>query len=456
MANWDLNVIVNILSSAVAVTRATFGRILLMTEDVTFTEDYKIYETNQDAQDDTEIGADVKSAVATFFSQTPHPPDVAVGKKAADAAQSIQWTIGAGVAEDDEFDIVITPYLGSAITGTYTALAAEDEDDVGAGLRASLTTLLAAEDLTVGGALSVVTVTADNTGEPFGYSDEYRNLGAGTSSITEAVLQANVNYNTELAALNGLWADWYGMVIDSRVKADIWYAATFAEANEKMFFCQTSDADVKTAAADNVLDYLRDQALQRTACAWHHGDTEWLDMGWLAAYLSADPDTTTTIAAYKTIVGITPNEPTDVDATEKAIIEGQNGNIYLTFFGVNCINDGILVNGDFIDVLLAYDWLKARVAENIAQLKLDTAALNSKIPYTQAGIDMVANQVRAILDKGEGIGHFVAGSSTLDVPTRASISSADVLAREFNDLKAETLLTGAIQKSTINIAVLKS
>lgn len=456
MATWDLNVVVNILSSALGVTRATFGRILLMTEDVTFTEDYKIYETNKDAQDDTTLGADVKAAVATFFSQNPHPPDVAVGKKAADAAQSIQWTIGSGVAENDEFDIVITPFHGSAITGTYTAGAAEDETDVGAGLRADLTTKLAAEDLTVGGTGANVTVTADNAGEPFSYTSEYRNLGAGTSSITSSVTQANINYGTELATLNGMWSTWYGLVIDSRDKNDIWYTADFAEANPKMYSSQSSDADIKNAVADNTLVYMKDQALQRTFLSWHHDDAEWLDLGWLASFLSADPDTTSTIAAYRTIVGITPNSATDIDATAKANIVAQNGNLYLTFYGVNCINDGVLVNGDFIDVLLAYDWLKARVEERIAQLKLDQAALNSKIPYTQAGIDMVAAQVRAILSTGESIGHLAEGESELDVPTRASIDPADVLAREFNDLKATALLSGAIQKSTINIAVLKS
>jgi len=456
MATWDLNVVVNILSTALGVTRATFGRIMLMTEDVTFSEDYKIYETNQDAQDDSTLGTDVKSAVATFFSQTPHPPDVAVGKKASDEAQSIKWTIGAGVAENDEFDIEIVPFHGSTITGTDTAGAGDTETDVAAALRADLTTKLAAENLTVGGSGADVTVTADNPGEPFSYDSEYRDLGSGTSGITTVVTQANVNYETELSDLNGIFSTWYGLAIDSRDKNDIWYASDFAEANTKMFSCQTSDSDVKTAASDNVLGYMKDQALTRTFCSWHHDDTEWLDFGWIARFLAIDPDVASTTAAYLTIVGITPNSSTDIDATAKANIIAQNGNLYLTFYGVNCINNGVLVNGDFIDVLLAHDWLEARIEEAVAQLKLDQAALGSKIPYTQAGIDMVAAQVRRILSRGESIGHLAAGESSLDIPTRASIDPADVLAREFNDLKAEALLSGAIQKSTINVAVLKS
>lgn len=73
-------VIVNISSSPGAVTRQGFGIPAHATEDVGagFTERIRFYTTNTAAQEDTDLDPAAKVAAATFFSQEPRPPILAI------------------------------------------------------------------------------------------------------------------------------------------------------------------------------------------------------------------------------------------------------------------------------------------------------------------------------------------------------------------------------------------
>lgn len=92
----DGNILINVLPSANAVRRQSFGRLVIATEDVEvgFTETYRLYQKNSDAEADADLGAPAKAAVASFFSQGLHPTDVAVMKCAA-AYASLATELGA-------------------------------------------------------------------------------------------------------------------------------------------------------------------------------------------------------------------------------------------------------------------------------------------------------------------------------------------------------------------------
>jgi len=80
MASHDLDININIYGESMSVDIANFGRIVLATEEVEagFTEDYRLYTSNRDAQADTDLSAPAMLALAAFFSQELRPPDIAV------------------------------------------------------------------------------------------------------------------------------------------------------------------------------------------------------------------------------------------------------------------------------------------------------------------------------------------------------------------------------------------
>jgi hypothetical protein len=78
----DGNILINVLPSANAVRRQSFGRLVIATDAVEagFTETHRVYQKDSDASSDADLSAGAKAAVATFFQQGLHPTDVAVMK----------------------------------------------------------------------------------------------------------------------------------------------------------------------------------------------------------------------------------------------------------------------------------------------------------------------------------------------------------------------------------------
>lgn len=462
MANRDLNVNVTVTTNAPASTKKGFGTVLGMTEDVTFSEDYKIFEDNNSAQNDSELGINAKDIAAEFFGQKKHPPKLMIGKKAADQAMVDTITVGGTWADGDILACTVTPFDGSAIEASYTASGgSETPDTMAAGLRADLTTKLAAEDITVGGSTNLATLTADNAGEPF-VAVVSVTSSAGTATLAHTT--ANINYATELAALftaipQGVDTP-FGIAIDSRDKADIQYTAIWANAEAVVFGGQTSDADVLTATAGNIAAWLKSKSYGHTFLSWHADDGERKDVAWLADWLSADPDVTATTAAYRHLQGITVNAETDVDATAKANIDAQYCNVYLTFNGVAVTGTGILCDGSWMESLVTEMWLKFRIDEDVSQLLLDRAARNEKIPYTQDGINSVEDTVEGRLGNGEGIGHLAPPDENTPAYVLNHVKIGDVTtakkqAKEF-DLTGTAYKSGSMEKINISIHALIS
>lgn len=359
---WDGNIQINILGKAQAVQRKVLGVPLHYTADVTFaTVLVKKYETPQAAIDDTELGTTAKAAVAGFFTQTPRPPYVLVGKDTKN----------------------VTDY---------------DQPDV---------------------ALAAI--------------------------ITEN-------------------PDFYAFDCGSRDEADVLAVALAGETLDRLYMAQSSDAAILAATAGNVAEDLKGFAYARTGLLYHATDTAHAGFAWLAAKLAANPDHTSTIWSYETLVGITPDV---LDDTEHGNCVDQYCNTYEFFKKVGSTGQGILADGNRIDSLIAKDWFKARVTEGIAQLLLDASARHIKIPYTDAGLWQIAGVLKAWADRGckdltkdmHGIGHFKSRPSgetiDLNVPLIGDVDPADITARKAT-ISGTVSLAGAIEEITLNIAVLNT
>ncbi len=240
-------------------------------------------------------------------------------------------------------------------------------------------------------------------------------------------------------------SEWFAFGINTRAEADILAVATFAEANERIFFPQTSDQAVLDDTAGNVAKDLKAQALAFTLLLWHDIDAEHASIAWLSKLLSVDPDAAATIAAYKTLAGIT-NDETVVDDPEQAVGLADFANFYITFGGVGATGNGVGMDGNFIDELITKLWFKFRSKEVLQQLLLDTSNLGSKIPFNNNGIAMGSTPVQGLLSRGERLGHFDAESTSVTglltaTPRKIQLNAKATLSEgaQFFDLNAEII-----------------
>lgn len=245
---------------------------------------------------------------------------------------------------------------------------------------------------------------------------------------------------------------WYGLNSDSRDEAVILSLGVWAEANGKAHVPQSSDAAILLGTAGNVAEDLQGFSYARTGLLYHAVDAEHGAFAWAAKTLSADPDIIATIWAYKLLAGITVGALTP---TELGFIESQDCNAYLTLGGVGSTGMGVMADGTKMDELITKDWFKARAEERTAQVLLDASNRNSKVPFTDKGLEQLMSPVRSLLLKGEGIGHFEPDSTSVGDAKVEDFSVADKAARQAT-FAATAVLAGAIEKVTWNVAVLQA
>lgn len=249
----------------------------------------------------------------------------------------------------------------------------------------------------------------------------------------------------QLAAIAAEDNDWYGLVLDSRVTLDNLDAATWAEANEKLFVAQSSDPDILNPGDTDLASVLMVSARLRSTVLWHHDDAEWAALAWAVDRLAADPDVTTTIWKFATLAGITPSS---VTSTQKAEVLSKKANLYLTFGGQGSSGPGTLADGHKIDELITADWLRVRLTERFQQVLLGASNRREKIPYTDAGFEVFGNEARAQLTQGEEVGHFEPGSSFVRLPALSKVASATRQARHL-EFALGARPAGAIEGASI-------
>jgi hypothetical protein len=247
------------------------------------------------------------------------------------------------------------------------------------------------------------------------------------------------DYGDSIQAAYDYSKEWYAVIIESRASADILDAAAKVETLKRLLLCCTEDAAVTAQSSTNILSSLNALNYDRTAYIWSADSEKFPEAGWAGRVLPTDPGSATW--KFKTIVGIAADALTS--AQSNYIRDTKKGNTYETIGGVSMTREGMVVSGEFIDVIIGIDWLKAQIEESVFA-KLVNA---DKIPYTNAGIAIVENELRKCLQNA--ITNGVLASFTVSVPDVASIASADKTARLLPDVTFTGVLAGAIHKVEI-------
>lgn len=242
--------------------------------------------------------------------------------------------------------------------------------------------------------------------------------------------------------------------------------AAFIEATEKMFFYTELDcfpsAGAVPASGEDLCTPTVTGEYYRTMWVYGRVNTaqadeeipeanKYLNVAWAAKWLQYEAGSET--AAFKTLAGVTPSE---LSTTEVNAIVEKNGNYFITVGNKSVTMNGKVLADEWADIIRFRDWQKNDMQMAVANLFI----ARPKVPYTDAGIALVQNQMNASLKRGQergGIaetefgenGETIPGFIT-SVPTAASIPASVKASRKLSNCTFKARLAGAIHFAELN------
>lgn len=370
-------------------------------------------------------------AAAAAWAQTPHPTSFKVGRRALPFTETIDLT-PTDTTEDLVYTLKVLSPDGTETTCTYTVLSGDAVADIVAGLQ---TPLNAIADLTATDNTTKVTCAADNAGEYFYFEELNAEL-----ELTDVT--ADPGIATDLAAIHLADPDWYGLAIDSNSVAEILAAAAWVETLDRIAAFYTKDAGVKdSGVSDDVASDLQTSAYARCVIKYSADHSGYGGAAWLGRMLPTNPGSASWV--YKTLTGVAADVLT---TTEQSTVEGKNCNHYQSLASVNITRWGISPAGEFIDITRGRDWLKARIQEEVYNVLVN----NPKVPYTDAGADLIRGAILSVLDQGVKRGFLAADPAyTITVPLVSAQTTTNKANRIFSDIHFEATVAGAIHTVVI-------
>lgn len=253
----------------------------------------------------------------------------------------------------------------------------------------------------------------------------------------------DANVAASLAAIQAEDNSWYGLVADQAFEDDFDDIAAWVEANKKLGFYWTTDADVPDATkTTDIASTLKGLAYDRAVVIWHPTPAtgaDYPDAAWMGEGFPFDPGSSTW--AYKTLKGVSPDNVSGKETT----LQNKNCNYYSEVGGVNITQEGKVASGEWIDIIIGTDWIEARLRESVYGAFVNIR----KVPYDDNGIGMIKGLVKGVLCEAGNMGILQIDSIEVTAPKYAEIPQADRIARKLPKVKFRALYQGAIQRVAI-------
>jgi len=414
-----------------ALTADGFGTPLIMAHHSVYgPELVRSYSSTTAMTDDGFAATDpAVLTAAKIFSQNPKVSSIKVGKRSSTpSAQSIVMTVDSAVnGQLYTVNINGTDFDFTAVT----AVAA----DIAAGLVSAIN--LGAEPVTATDNLDgTFDLDADVAGDIFTLAVNSRTLLQYNDQTADAGIAA------DYAAIKSEDSDFYGVLLEYCATAEVTALAAAVEADRKLFLAETADQSTLDADSGCLGEVLSLAGYHRTSLIWSGSPQDSAGSAWMGNRFPSDPGSSTW--AFKSLAGVTVDTLTD---TERGNLEGNSVNYYVQAKGLSLTIGGYAASGRFLDITRGIDWLFSRLQERILSLLANT----EKVPYTDAGVALVENSVRAQLREAVSQG-VLAGDPepTVSTPLVASVSSVDRANRLLPDVTFSGQLAGAIHSIEID------
>jgi len=426
---------VNITIQDKTVSQAGFGTMLILGDNATFPERIRYYASTADVADDFLITDEEYLAAQAAFSQQPQVRQIAIGRRETAVAQvqlldfSVDFITG---------NVINLKVDGVAMTPvTFTT----DQATTAAALKAALEAFDSIGTVVVAG--NNFTIPAALAGVPFEITNIAVTGGASQPTFTLTETIANHGIAEDLDEITDESTDWYLLITTSVINAEQLVAAAYIESKRKIYIARTADADVITSATDDIASVLQAKNYDRTAIIYNADTNDFIDAAWAGKVLPDEPGTSTWM--FKELNSIVADALTNNELTNA---KNKNLNVYVTIGGTDMTMQGKMVSGRFIDITHALqDYLQAKIEEAVFQTLVDA----KKVPYTDAGIAIIQNDVYGVLN------NFVSKKILADdprpvvtVPKAADVSPTDRANRLLPDVDFTARGAGAIHNVEIN------
>jgi hypothetical protein len=435
---------VTISLETVQITEDGFGTPMVADYHTVFPERIRFYSRPSELiSDGFAVTSAAYKAAAAIASQSPRPAQFAIGRRSA--ASDLEIDVTPTAANSRVYTLFVHTNNASnadavaqiSFTSDSTATVAEITAGLAAATAAALTAA-GVSGITVTDNTTKVTVKASVAGRYFSVRVNDPAL------MTIAQVNADPGLSADLAAIQAENPSFYGVLITSNSDAEILAGATFAEANNKLFFAQSQNTDNISAtvnlAGTDIANELRAATRLRTALLFHERPHEFASAAWMGRFFGRAPGKIN--AANKNLAGVSMSP---LSATSITNLTNKNANFYVEYGGTGRTRLGKVSGNEWIDFIRDRDWLKTRMETETARPIL----ASDKLPFTDGGIAVVAGAVRATLNEAADAGFLVRESIVVDAPLASEVSPSNKAARIL-----ATITWSAQAQGAINVAVI--
>ena len=423
---------VNITVASANPVKPGFGRALIMAANLpaTFQGSTQLYaDLEQMISDGFTADHPAYKAASVLASQAPRVSDWKIGRRSNATIQSLTITVNAAMIPGEKYSVQV-----ANTTAEYTAGALDTPTTVAV----ALASLIDTDPLVVAtSALSTISMVRSVAGGT-GLTD----VQNWTRNLSVLNTSADPGITADLDAVKAEDNDWFGLSLDSCSKPETLAAASWAEANRKIFAATTSDANVvNSAPSTNVASQLQAFSYANTHLQFSGKKLlSYADAAMLGAVFPDPPGTVTW--KFKTLRGVPFDDRHSLTTGQSATARSRNCNVYTDISGLGTTEEGKSSSGEFMDITHFVFWL-----ETEAQIRVFALLKRSKkVPFTDAGIEQIKTEVRGALAEGFAVGGLADAPRPEDVtsPSVATSSPLDRAARRLRPVKFTGRLAGAI------------
>lgn len=444
----ELNTVVNvsITRETAAAQQAGFGIAMALGQHKTFVEPFIVVNTTKEV---TDAGFSIDSSqykiASLHFSQDTSPEALYLGR--IPSADLSTVTCQASAQASTNYTIVLKDSVGTAETFTYTSAGVETASTVATGLTALInagTVAITADATAADGTFTLVPDVADSNYSVVVKTHEL----VSVSTTLVGTLTETLNNLRELSK------DWYAVIQESHLEADILEVAAWTEANKSLYGFSTSSASDKTTALTGIGAKLKDLGYDRTFSLYKDEAGEvatvadlYGEAAWLGKQLPKSPGSTNW--ALQGLNGVdTLNEEgyPEINSTESLNLLSKNMNTYESIKGLGVTRNGTVASGEFIDIIRGIDWFEARLSERLFNVLYN----REKLSYTNKDVVAIEAEIYAQFDEAVAVG-LADGSVPIEVtiPDVFLANPADRANRAFHGVKFAFRLSGAINYAEI-------
>lgn len=427
-------------------------------------------------------------AANLFFSQSPQPSILYIGRWAKTATAGLLKGAVLSVAQREiaNFNTITDGAFKIDIDGatkTVTGLDFSAQTNLN-GIATVINAKLNAATVVYDGVYHRFVVTSNTTGttSKVGYATAPA-AGTDISPLLGLVSGAESSPvdGTNAETLVDCWADlldgnadWYGGITadDGVADADHLAVAALIEGNEasrsRLYGITITNPSVLDPVVTNDLaSRLKELGYKRTFT--HYSSSS----PYAAASLYGRAFTVNFAANKSTITLKFKQEPgviaETLKETQAATLKAKNCNVFVNYAnGAAIIQEGVMVNGYFFDEVHGTDWLQNDIQTRCWNLLYQS---KTKVPQTDAGMNMLVNQIEASCEAGVNNGLIAPGVWTADgfgqiengsplpkgyyvyAPPVATQSQADREARKSVPIQVAAKLAGAVHFVDVQIDV---